>query len=197
MLKRFFDISASLLGILLLLIPGLLIALLISIDSKGGVFYIQQRIGRYSKPFGIYKFRTMMPLSDTKGLLTVGDKDQRITNIGYFLRKYKLDEFPQLLNVLIGDMSIVGPRPEVPKYVDLYSDEQKRILNVRPGISDLASIEYIDENNLLLKSDNPEQTYIDVIMPAKLQLGLKYVDNQSFYSDVKIIVKTILKIMHL
>lgn len=195
MVKRIFDIIFSFVGLVLLIIPLFIIALVIVIDSKGGVFFIQERIGKNSKPFGIYKFRTMKPASDNLGLLTVGSADSRITRIGYYLRKYKLDELPQLLNVLIGDMSIIGPRPEVPKYVALYSDEQKRVLEVKPGISDLASIEYMDENELLAKSDNPEKTYIEVIMPAKLQLGIKYIQNQSFIFDIKIIIKTMSKIL--
>lgn len=195
MIKRLFDIFASILGLVIILIPSLVIAILIVFDSRGGVFYIQKRIGKNAKPFGVYKFRTMKPASDSKGLLTVGNADTRITRVGYYLRKYKLDELPQLLNVLKGDMSIVGPRPEVPKYVELYSDEQKGVLKVKPGITDLASIEYMDENDLLAKSENPEQTYIEVIMPSKLQLGLKYIDNQSFINDIKIIVKTIFKIL--
>ncbi len=195
MLKRFVDIFLSLLGLVIILIPSIIIALLIVIDSKGGVFYIQQRIGKNFKPFGIYKFRTMRPHSDSLGLLTVGSADNRITRVGSFLRKYKIDELPQLINVIKGDMSIVGPRPEVPKYVKLYSDEQKKVLMVRPGISDLASIVYFDENDILAKSNNPEQTYIDVVMPAKLELGLKYVENQSFTLDLKIILKTFMKII--
>lgn len=181
--------------LIVIAIPSVIIAFLIFIDSKGGVFYIQQRVGKNSLPFGILKFRTMKKDAENAGLLTVGSKDDRITRIGYFLRKYKLDELPQLLNVLIGDMSIVGPRPEVPKYVALYSDEQKRILTVKPGLSDLASLEFMDENDLLAKSANPEKTYIDIIMPAKLSLGLKYIDNQSFIDDVIIIAKTVYKIL--
>jgi lipopolysaccharide/colanic/teichoic acid biosynthesis glycosyltransferase len=194
MLKRFVDIIFSLIGLVLIFIPSIIIALLIVIDSKGGVFYIQQRVGRNSKPFGIYKFRTMKPASDSKGLLTVGSSDARITKIGYFLRKYKIDELPQLLNVFKGDMSIVGPRPEVPKYVELYTSQQKRVLEVRPGISDLASIEYMDENDILAKSENPEKTYLEEVMPAKLDLGLKYIENQSFIYDMTIILRTIKKI---
>ena len=194
MIKRSFDIVLSLVGIILLFVPAIVIAILIVADSKGGVFYIQQRIGRNSVPFGIIKFRTMKPFSDTKSLLTVGSADSRVTSVGYYLRKYKLDEFPQLINVLKGDMSIVGPRPEVAKYVALYDQSQRRVLEVRPGISDLASIEYMDENDLLAGSKDPEKTYREVIMPEKLKLGLKYIDNQSFYLDMRIIFKTIFKI---
>lgn len=137
----------------------------------------------------------MHPDSEKSGQITVGGRDPRITKIGYFLRKYKIDEFPQLINVLKGDMSIIGPRPEVRKYVDLYSEEQLKVLTVRPGLSDLASIEYIDENKLLGQSENPEETYINEIMPSKLKLNLKYIENQSFIYDLKLIFKTIGKIL--
>lgn len=137
----------------------------------------------------------MNPGSDKSGQLTVGEKDLRITGIGLVLRKYKLDEIPQLLNVLKGDMSIVGPRPEVPKYVSLYSKEQLRVLSVRPGLTDLASIEFINENEILGKSDNPEKEYIEVIMPKKLALNIQYIESQSFSGDFKLIVKTIVKIL--
>ncbi len=195
MLKRLFDIIVSLLAIIFLLPVWLLVALLIVIDSKGGIFYIQQRIGKNGKPFGLYKFRTMHPDSDKKGLLTVGGRDPRVTRVGYWLRKYKLDELPQLFNVLKGDMSLVGPRPEVKKYTDLYTDEQRRVLTVKPGITDYASIEYADENDILAKSENPEKTYIEEIMPHKLELNQKYINNQGFVTDIKIIWLTIKKIL--
>ncbi len=195
MLKRLFDIIVSLLAIIFLLPIWLLVALLIVIDSKGGIFYIQQRIGKNGKPFGLYKFRTMHPDSDKKGLLTVGGRDPRVTRVGYWLRKYKLDELPQLFNVLKGDMSLVGPRPEVKKYTDLYTDEQRRVLTVKPGITDYASIEYADENDILAKSENPEKTYIEEIMPHKLELNQKYINNQGFVTDIKIIWLTIKKIL--
>lgn len=136
----------------------------------------------------------MRPDSDKKGLLTVGSKDNRVTKVGYFIRKYKIDELPQLINVLVGDMSFVGPRPEVPKYVEMYNEEQRKVLSVRPGITDYASIEYRNENDILAKSDNPEQTYIDEVMPAKLKLNLQYISDMSLITDLKIIFRTIFKI---
>lgn len=168
--------------------------MLILISSKGGVFFIQERVGKGSKTFGLYKFRTMKVNSESKGQLTVGMNDSRITKIGGFLRKYKLDEIPQLLNVIMGDMSIVGPRPEVRKYVNLYTNEQLKVLNVRPGLTDLASIEFINENEILGKAKNPEKTYIKKIMPQKLKLNLEYIEKASFGYDLKLIFKTIGKI---
>ncbi len=194
-MKRAFDIFFSFWGIFFLFPWLIFIAILISADSKGGVLYRQVRIGKNKKDFNILKFRTMKPESDKKGLLTVGSNDSRITKIGYFLRKYKLDELPQLFNVFVGEMSFVGPRPEVEKYVDKYTPEQLKVLSVKPGITDYASIEYSNENDILAKSDNPEQTYIDVIMPAKLQLNLKYIDDLGIKTDFKIIFKTITKIV--
>jgi len=194
-MKRLFDIFASFFGLVFLFPFLFIIGVLIIIDSKGGIFYRQVRVGMRNKDFRIFKFRTMRPNSDKAGLLTVGAKDNRITTIGVFLRKYKIDEFPQLINVLIGDMSIVGPRPEVRKYVDMYSKEQLQVLNVRPGITDYASIEYSNENELLAKSDNPEKTYIEDVMPAKLKLNLKYISDTSLATDIKIIFKTFGKIV--
>ena len=195
MLKRIFDIVSSLVVLTMGLPFFILIAFLIGIDSKGGVFFIQQRVGKNNRNFGLFKFRTMRSNSEKAGQITVGGKDPRITKIGYLLRKFKLDEFPQLLNVVKGDMSIIGPRPEVRKYVNLYSQEQLTVLSVRPGLSDFASIEYINENELLGKSDNPEKTYVEEIMPAKLQLNLKYIEQKSFGTDIKLIFKTIGKIL--
>lgn len=194
-MKRLFDIFASYFGLMFLFPFLFFIAILIVLDSKGGVFYRQVRVGKGNKDFRIFKFRTMRPDSDKAGLLTVGAKDNRITKIGVFLRKYKIDEFPQLLNVLIGDMSIVGPRPEVRKYVDMYNAEQLRVLEVRPGITDYASIEFSNENELLAKSDNPEQTYIQEVMPAKLKLNLKYISEAGLATDIKIIFRTLGKIV--
>lgn len=194
MLKRLFDLLASFIGLLILLLPLLIISLCVLFSGPGGIFYRQLRVGRYGKDFRLWKFRTMRPDSDKKGLLTVGGRDPRVTRVGYFLRKYKLDELPQLLNVLSGDMSLVGPRPEVRKYVDLYNDEQKRVLDVRPGITDYASIEYSDENELLAKSSDPEKTYIEEVMPAKLKLNAKYIAEKSFATDLKIIFRTIGKV---
>ena len=182
--------------VLLLLLPfWLIIAMAIVLESGGGVFYHQIRVGKDNKDFYLYKFRTMRTGSDQKGLLTVGERDSRITRVGYFLRKYKIDEFPQLLNVLKGDMSIVGPRPEVRKYVDMYTPEQMRVLSVRPGLTDLASIQYVHENELLAASEDPEKTYIEEVMPAKLALNLQYIDNQSVVGDIKLICKTFAAIL--
>ena len=195
-MKRLLDIFSSALVLLLLLPFWLIIALAIVLESRGGVFYRQIRVGKDNKDFYLYKFRTMRSGSDQKGLLTVGERDSRITRVGYFLRKYKIDEFPQLLNVLKGDMSIVGPRPEVRKYVDMYTPEQMRVLSVRPGLTDIASIQYVHENELLAASDNPEKTYIEEVMPAKLALNLQYIDNQSVIGDIKLIWKTFVAILH-
>ena len=152
-------------------------------------------MGKNGKDFLLWKFRTMKPDSDKKGLLTVGGRDPRVTGIGYFLRKYKLDELPQLFNVLSGEMSLVGPRPEVRKYVEMYSPEQLKVLEVKPGITDYASIEYSKENELLAKSSDPEKTYIEEIMPAKLKLNMKYIEEKSFWTDLKIIFRTVGKIL--
>ena len=173
----------------------MVVALLIVLESRGGVFYVQKRVGKDNRDFNLYKFRTMRPDSDSKGLLTVGARDSRITRVGYFLRKYKIDEFPQLLNILKGDMSIVGPRPEVRKYVDLYTPEQMRVLTVRPGLTDYASISYVNENEVLAASDDPERTYIEEVMPAKLALNLQYIENQSLKEDFKLIFKTFTAIL--
>ncbi len=191
MLKRGFDILFSLSAILLLLPVFIVVAFLIKIDSKGSVFYIQKRVGRFRKGFLLYKFRTMFTNSHKIGLLTVGDKDNRITKIGYFLRKYKIDELPQFINVLKGDMSIVGPRPEVEKYVSFYNSEQLNILNIKPGITDEASIVYRNESEILSKHLEPEKFYIHNLLPNKIAIGLKYIENQSFLNDLKIILKTI------
>lgn len=194
-LKRGFDIIFSLLGLIVLLPAFLVIATAIKLDSNGPVFFRQVRVGKNGKEFKILKFRTMVVDAEKKGLQITVDKDSRITKVGRFLRKYKLDEFPQLINVLVGDMSFVGPRPEVPKYVALYNDEQKIVLKVKPGITDIASIEYKDENTLLNQNDNPEKTYIEEIMPAKLKLNMKYIRNISAFNDIKLILKTIFRIL--
>lgn len=195
MLKRFFDIVFSLTGLIILLIPFLIIGLLISIDSRGGVFYKQTRVGKNGVDFKLLKFRSMRTDADKSGLLTVGGRDSRITKIGYVLRKYKIDELPQLINVLAGSMSLVGPRPEVRRYVDLYDTDQLKVLSVKPGITDYASIEYSNENELLGKAEDPEKVYIDEIMPAKLLLNMKYIQEKSLGTDLKIIFKTIGKIL--
>jgi lipopolysaccharide/colanic/teichoic acid biosynthesis glycosyltransferase len=169
----------------------IIIVLFILCTSKGNIFYTQKRVGKNNEDFMLFKFRTMRTGADEKGLLTVGEKDARVTQVGYFLRKYKLDELPQLVNVLIGDMSFVGPRPEVRKYVDLYNDAQKRVLTVRPGITDYASIEFRDENRLLAQTDHPERKYMDEIMPQKLQLNLRYIENCSLKEYFKILFLTV------
>ncbi len=195
MLKRIFDIFFSLLGLIILFIPFLIIALLIAIDSEGGIFYSQVRVGKNGTNFKLLKFRSMKKGSDKGGLITISENDARITKIGYTLRKYKIDELPQLINVLIGNMSLVGPRPEVKKYVDLYNEEQKQVLSVKPGITDYASIEYSNENKILGNAENPEKEYINEIMPAKLKLNLKYIAEQGVLTDFKIIFNTIGKIV--
>lgn len=189
-MKRLFDIFFSLIGIVLLLPFFIIISILILLDSKGGIIYKQERVGKGDVAFKVLKFRTMRPNSFSKGALTVGSRDPRITNVGYYLRKYKLDELPQLFNVLFGEMSFVGPRPEVKKYTDLYTPEQKKVLSVRPGITDYASIKFRNENDLLASSDDPERLYIEKIMPEKLRLNLKYINDNSIFKDVKIIFDT-------
>ncbi|MCK4956709.1 MAG: sugar transferase [Candidatus Cloacimonetes bacterium] len=192
---RFFDVIFSFLGLLILLPIMIIVSLMILLESKGGVFYKQLRVGKDNRIFKLYKFRSMTIGSDKKGLITVGSKDSRITKIGYFIRKYKIDELPQLLNVLIGEMSLVGPRPEVKKYVELYTKEEKQVLSVKPGITDYASIEYSEENILLGKSKNPEQTYIKEIIPAKIALNMKYINNKTIIEYFRIIILTIIKIL--
>ncbi len=190
-MKRLFDIIASFIGLLLLSPLFVILFFWIKLDSKGPVFYSQTRVGRFNKDFKLFKFRSMKVGADKSGFITVGEKDSRITKSGYYIRKYKLDEFPQLINVLIGDMSLVGPRPEVRKYVDLYTTEQMHVLDVRPGITGLASIKYRNENELLAKVDDPDRYYIDVIMQDKLRINLEYIDNNSFFYDIKLIFLTV------
>jgi lipopolysaccharide/colanic/teichoic acid biosynthesis glycosyltransferase len=194
MLKRLFDIFASLTGIIILSPFFVIICILMVVSCGFPVFYLQTRVGLNGRDFKLFKFRTMHKDSDKKGLLTVGGRDPRVTAIGYYLRKYKLDELPQLFNVLFGTMSLVGPRPEVRKYVEMYTETQQKVLSVKPGITDFASLEYINENELLAKSTDPEQTYIREIMPAKLALNMKYIQQQGFGVDLKIIFNTIAKI---
>lgn len=194
-MKRIFDIVVSIFILLVFLPVGLLIALAIVLESSGGVFYRQERVGRNGIPFKLWKFRTMRVNADKLGKLTVGMRDPRITGAGYFIRKSKLDEFPQFLNVLVGEMSIVGPRPEVQEYVDLYSKEQLEILNVKPGITDYASLEYFNENHLLGQSTNPRETYIQEIMPAKIALNKKYLANPTLGQDIKIMWLTFIKVI--
>ncbi|MFN5712003.1 MAG: sugar transferase [Bacteroidota bacterium] len=188
--KRIFDCLFSSIGLIIISPIFMLLSLLIALDSQGGIFYKQVRIGKNMRPFKLFKFRTMYANSDKKGLLTVGDNDNRITRVGYYLRKYKLDELPQLINVLIGEMSFVGPRPEVEKYVKLYNNEQQKVLSVKPGITDWASIRYVNESELLARSSEPEKTYINEIMPAKLAINLEYVKQNNLLIDIKIILHT-------
>ena len=192
---RLCDVIFSLLGLLLLSPLFIIVALWIVIDNPGPVFYRQQRVGLNGKDFGLWKFRSMRVGSDKAGLITVGERDNRITRAGYYIRKYKLDELPQLINVLAGDMSLVGPRPEVRKYVDMYTPEQLHVLDIRPGITDAASIKYRNENDLLAAADNPEQYYIDVIMPDKLRINLEYVAHHSLIGDLKLIFDTFIAIL--
>lgn len=190
-MKRLFDIVCSFFGLLVLSPLFIFLSLWVGFGSKGGVFYKQKRVGRFNKDFTLYKFRSMRVGADKKGLLTIGGKDSRVTKAGFFIRKYKLDELPQLLNVLKGDMSFVGPRPEVRKYVDMYTERQLKVLDVRPGITDLASIKYRNENDLLAAADNPEQYYIDFVMQDKLALNLQYIETRTFLGDIKLIFRTI------
>ena len=194
-MKRLFDIFASGLGLLFLSPLFLVLAIWIKLDSPGPVFYRQVRVGRGNKDFRIFKFRSMRVGADKQGLITVGGHDPRITRSGYFIRKYKLDEFPQLINVFIGDMSLVGPRPEVRKYVDMYTPEQMHVLDVRPGVTSLASIRYRNENELLDKAEDSDQFYIDVVMQDKLAIDLEYVKNASFWYDIKLIFQTFWEIV--
>lgn len=190
-MKRIFDILASFIGLIILSPLFVLLAIWVKSDSKGPVFYKQVRVGRGNKNFYMYKFRSMHIGSDRTGLITIGGRDPRVTRSGYIMRKYKLDELPQLLNVLKGDMSFVGPRPEVRKYVEMYTSEQMQVLNVRPGITDLASIHYRNENELLEMADDPDKYYTEVIMQDKLNINLEYVRNHSFLNDMKLIFATV------
>ncbi len=192
---RFCDIVLSCLGLLLLSPLFVVVAVWIVIDNPGPIFYRQQRVGKDGKDFGLLKFRSMRIGADKESLITIGEHDSRITRAGYYIRKYKLDELPQLWNVLVGDMSLVGPRPEVRKYVDMYTDEQRLVLSVRPGITDYASIEYIDENRLLAQAEDPDRTYIEEIMPAKIALNMRYIEHQTLGEYLKIIFLTFAKII--
>ena len=172
---------------------GLLLAILILLESKGGVFFKQVRIGKNGTPFYLFKFRSMFIDAESMGKITIGSRDPRITRVGFYIRRYKLDEFPQFINVIRGEMSIVGPRPEVKEYVDLYSEEQRKILAVKPGITDYASLTYFHENEILAKSENPQQTYIQEVMPEKIRLNEKYLANPTLLQDISIIRKTVVK----
>ncbi len=187
---RFFDVLFSALGLLVLSPVFFVVSLCIVADSRGGVFYRQTRVGKDGRDFRLYKFRSMRSGSDKRGLITVGARDARITKVGYFLRKYKLDELPQLINVLKGEMSLVGPRPEVRKYVEMYTEEQRRVLSVRPGITDYASIEYVDENRILGEAENPDKAYVEVVMPDKIRLNMRYIDHRTVGEYFRIIFLT-------
>ena len=190
MMKRLFDIVASVCGLIVLSPLFFIVSVWIKLDSPGPVFYRQVRVGRYNKDFKIFKFRSMRVGADKGSLVTIGGRDPRVTRIGYYLRKFKIDELPQLINVFIGDMSLVGPRPEVRHYVDYWTPEQLHVLDVRPGITDPASIKFRNENELMESAEDPESFYINVIMQEKLELYLEYVQNASFWYDVKLIFKT-------
>jgi len=194
LIKRIFDILFSLMGLVILSPFFLLIAILVKFSSRGPVFFLQDRIGMNEKIFRIIKFRTMHLDSESKGELTVGSRDPRVTSIGYILRKFKLDELPQMINVLNGDMSLVGPRPEVPKYIRLYNPEQMEVLKVRPGITDNASIKFRNENELLKNASDPEEYYIQKIMPEKLNINLEYIHTRTFFSDIGVLWRTFLSI---
>ena len=189
-MKRIFDILASGFGLLVLSPVFLIMAIWIKLDSNGPVFYRQVRVGRHNKDFRIFKFRSMRVGSDKGSLVTIGGRDPRITRSGYFIRKFKLDELPQLINVFVGDMSLVGPRPEVRHYVDYWTEGQMHVLDVRPGITDPASIKFRNENELLETAEDPEKYYIEVIMQEKIKLYLEYVEKTSFWYDIKLIFKT-------
>ncbi len=190
-MKRLFDIFFSILGLVVLSPLFLVVAVWIKLDSRGPVFYRQVRVGRHNCDFRIFKFRSMRVGSDKGSLVTIGGRDPRVTRSGYYIRKFKLDELPQLINVLKGDMSFVGPRPEVRHYVDYWTEEQMVVLSVRPGITDPASIKFRNENELMATAENPEEYYINVIMQEKLKLYIEYVNHHSLLTDIGLIFKTL------
>ncbi|WP_100615818.1 sugar transferase [Confluentibacter citreus] len=194
MIKRSFDVVFSIVALITLSPILFVIAILIKMDSKGPVLFVQERVGKNNKDFNIYKFRTMYEASQTKGLLTLGNHDSRITKIGYFLRRHKIDEFPQLINILIGDMSFVGPRPELRHYVNFYNEEDHIIFSVRPGITSLASLKYRNEVELLKAAEDPESFFINTIIPDKLKFNKEYIEKQSLLLDLKLILITIAKV---
>lgn len=194
-MKRIFDILVSTIVMLLFLPIGIFLAIFIVIESRGGIFYFQERVGQNGKLFKLIKFRSMRPNAELLGQLTVGARDPRITKAGFFIRKFKLDEFPQFLNVLKGEMSIVGPRPEVPKYVAFYTVEQQKILTVKPGITDYASIAYFHENEILAKASDPEKAYIEEVLPAKIELNQRYLAKPTLAADLRIMLLTFLRIL--
>lgn len=190
MLKRLFDITFSVTGLVLLFPFSVLFTILIKLESKGPVFYRGTRIGKIGKPFRIFKFRTMVVNAEKIGGPSTADDDARITKTGKYLRKYKLDELPQIINVLKGEMSFVGPRPQVPADVALYTREERAILNVRPGMTDWASIKFHNEGEILRGSPDPDQAYVEKIRPGKIKLELEYVRTHPFWVDLKILMKT-------
>ena len=192
---RFFDILFSFIGLIILSPLFVVVYICVVLSSRGGGFYVQSRVGKNGGDFNLYKFRSMRIGADRSGLITVGKRDSRVTRIGYFIRKFKLDELPQLLNVLKGDMSFVGPRPEVRKYVNMYTPEQRKVLSVRPGITDYASIEYIDENAILGSASDPDKAYIEQIMPDKIKYNMKYINHQTIGEYFKVIFLTLGKIL--
>jgi lipopolysaccharide/colanic/teichoic acid biosynthesis glycosyltransferase len=192
--KRIFDICSALISLVLFSPLIIIVSIWIALDSKGGIFYRQIRVGKNQKEFGLFKFRSMRPNSDQAGQITIGN-DSRVTRVGRFIRRFKIDEVPQLINIIKGDMSVVGPRPEVPKYVELYSKEQLKVLTVLPGLTDYASIEYLDEQKILGASNDPDKAYIEEVMPAKLKLNLKYISDRAFWLDIKLIFRTIGRIL--
>lgn len=196
MMKRLFDIVASGLGLIVLSPLFLILAIWIKLDSKGPVFYRQVRVGYKNKDFRIFKFRSMRVGADKGSLVTIGGRDPRVTKSGYWIRKFKLDELPQLINVFIGDMSLVGPRPEVRHYVDYWTPDQMHVLDVRPGITDPASIKFRNENELMEQAEDPEKYYIEVIMQEKIKLYLEYVEKHNFWYDLGLIFKTFFVIVH-
>lgn len=195
MIKRIFDLVLSCIGLLCLAPILIIIAVLIKLDSKGPVLFIQNRVGKNNVDFNIYKFRTMRMASQTKGLLTLGNNDSRVTKIGYFLRRYKIDEFPQLINILKGDMSFVGPRPELRYYVNFYNEDDMKIFQVRPGITGLASLKYRNEVELLKAAENPEEFFIKTIIPDKLRYNKMYIEKRNFFFDLKLIFMTVVKVI--
>ncbi|MFM7566987.1 MAG: sugar transferase [Flavobacteriales bacterium] len=194
-MKRWFDIVTSIIVLVLFFPFGVVLSLLIVLESRGGVFYSQERIGIKGKPFYLLKFRSMRPNAELEGKLTVGVRDPRVTRVGLFIRKSKMDEFPQFINVLKGEMSVVGPRPEVIEYVNCYSEAQRSVLEYKPGITDLASITYFEENQLLAKSNDPQRTYIEEIMPEKIRINLEYQKQATVWSDLGVVWKTALRII--
>jgi lipopolysaccharide/colanic/teichoic acid biosynthesis glycosyltransferase len=194
-MKRLMDVVFSFFILMAFLPFGLIIAMYIALESRGGMFYRQERIGLGGKPFMLLKFRSMRPNADRQGKLTVGERDPRITRAGAIVRKYKLDEFPQFINVLKGDMSVVGPRPEVMDYVRHYTDAQRKVLDYKPGITDLASISYFEENKILANSKDPERTYLEEIMPTKIRINLEYQAKANVWRDLGVVWKTAMRMI--